>query len=127
MQPCDCQARPEFFDIHPEDLTAFLAGFTQLTIDRREIYHLFRCPTCQTFWLVDDMTRGPMAVRVQSESAALGFDERPYRRELAVAMHGGVAEDKCAFVGCGNRALRGIVFCVDHQYPEYAGGGPGAG
>jgi hypothetical protein len=127
MQPCDCQARAEFFDIHPEDLAAFLIGFAQLTTDRREIYHLFRCPVCRTLWLVDDMTRGPMAVRVHSEAAALGFDERPYRRQLAVDMHGGVTEQKCAFAGCGNRALRRIAFCVDHQYPEYASGGPGAG
>jgi hypothetical protein len=127
MQPCDCPTRPTFFDVHPDTLSEFLAGFDKLSADRRAIYHLYRCPTCQTLWLVDDMTRGPIAVRVQSEAASIDFDERPYRRELAIAMHGGLDEGRCMFMGCHNRPLRGRVICVDHQYPAYAGGGPAAG
>jgi hypothetical protein len=68
-----------------------------------------------------------MAVRAENESEIKSFDERPYRRELAIAMHGGLSENKCMFIGCDNRALSGIVFCVDHQYPQYASGQPAAG
>ena len=68
------------------------------------------------------MTHGPMAVQAASAFELNSFDERPYRRELAIAMHGGLAETKCIFIGCNNRLLSSIVFCVDHQYPEYAPG-----
>src|SRR5262245_31030029 len=127
MRPCDCHYRPPFFAIHPDELATFLDGFEQLTNERSEIYHLFRCPTCGSFWIVDDMTRGPMAVQAASAFEINSFDERPYRRELAIAMHGGLAETKCIFIGCNNRSLSSIVFCVDHQYPEYAPGEPATG
>ncbi|HTV49251.1 MAG TPA: hypothetical protein VMG59_12500 [Phycisphaerae bacterium] len=120
MQPCDCQTRRDFFNIHPEELRNFLLGFVQLTTDRHADYHLYRCPLCNTLWLVDDTTRSPMAVRVSSEAAAIDFDERPYRRQLMVEWHGGVTDQKCNFIDCNNRALRGIVYCVDHAYPMFA-------
>jgi hypothetical protein len=126
MRPCDCQHRPPFFDIHPDELRTFLEGFDQLTNQRLEIYHLYRCSACDTLWIVDDSTRGPMAVRAANAFEIKSFDERPYRRELLIAMHGGLEESKCMFIGCNNRALKGIVFCVDHQYPEYAPGEPAA-
>lgn len=125
MQPCDCQHRPAFFDIHPDELEAFLDGFDQLTDDRLADYHLFRCPACQSLWIVDDVTRGPMAVQATTALDIRSFDERPYRRELAIAMHGGLGEGTCMFTRCSNRAVRGVVFCVDHLYPRYAPDAPG--
>ena len=124
MRPCDCGDRPRFFEIHPDELAGFLDGFDQLTHDRLQIYHLYGCPACDALWVVDDSTRGPMAVRAVTAFDIQSFDERPYRRELAIALHGGLSEADCMFIGCKNRALRGIVFCVDHQYPEYAAGAP---
>ena len=120
MRPCGCQRRPPFFDIHPDELTTFPDGFDQLTNERLEDYHLYRCSVCGTLWIVDDSTRGPMAVRAADAAEIESFDERPYRRELPIASHGGLEEARCMFVRCRNRALKGIVFCVDHQYPQYA-------
>jgi hypothetical protein len=119
MTPCNCRERLPFFDIHPDELEAFLNGFEQLT-HGREDFHLFRCPSCGSFWIVDDVTRGPMAVRAASAIEINSFDERPYRRDLMIAWHGGLTENKCLFAGCDNRTLKGIVFCVDHQYPMFA-------
>jgi hypothetical protein len=61
-----------------------------------------------------------MAVRASSEAEIQSFDERPYRRALFIAEHGGENENKCMFIGCNNRALGRTVFCVDHLYPAYA-------
>jgi len=119
MQPCDCQTRPCFFDLHPDAVDEFLEGFEQLTHDRLKNFHLFRCSECSSLWVVDDVSRGPMAVRASSNSAIESFDERPYRRELAIAMRGGLSKTKCAFIGCGNHAMGRMAFCVDHQYPQY--------
>jgi hypothetical protein len=125
MRPCDCESRPAFFGIHPDELEDFLDGFDQLTNDRFVEYHLFRCPACTTLWIVDDMTRGPMAVRAADAREIEGFDERPYRRELLIAMHGGLSERTCMWVRCDNRAVNGVVFCVNHLYPSYAPDAPG--
>ena len=126
MQPCDCQHRAAYFALHEDDIDAFVSGFDRLTHDRK-VYQLFRCPACRTLWIVDDQSRGPMAVRARTEADINSFDERPYRRELVIKSHGGLSETKCMFIDCNNRALNGIVFCVDHQYPDYAFGEPRSG
>ncbi len=119
-QPCNCNTQPDFLDIHPDKLEDFLAGFDQLEGSAYQgIYHLYACNACGGLWIIDDTTRGPMAVRVESESELIGFDERPYRRELCIVMHGGLSNTKCMYRGCEQHALRGGVFCVDHVYPQY--------
>jgi hypothetical protein len=120
MRPCDCELRPDYFDIHPDALEAFLESFDRITSERLDIYHLYQCPACRTFWIVDDISRGPIAVRAASPFEIKSFDDRPYRRDLAITMHGGLSGEKCKFAGCKNSAMKGIVFCVDHQYPQYA-------
>jgi hypothetical protein len=119
MKPCDCQSRGEFFAIHPDDLSGFLDGFVRQSDDQKAIYHLYKCRTCDAVWLVDDVTRGPMAVRYKGGSLA-DFDEKPYRRELCIEMHGGISTSKCAFEGCENLALKDRALCVEHVYPVYA-------
>jgi hypothetical protein len=129
MTPCNCQVRPHFFDIHPDDLDSFLAGFEQVTslggvkvtIGRVDEFHVYRCRSCVTLWIVDDETRGPMAVRIMHPSEIHSFDGRPYRRELMIASYGGLSDRRCVWRGCYNLAMQGgILFCVDHQYPQFA-------
>jgi hypothetical protein len=120
MQPCDCTSRPDYFDVHPEELGEFLAGFERLTHERLALHHLYRCVDCDTLWIVDDVTRGPMAVRCRLPTDIDGFDERPIRRELCIRMHGGLSDKTCLFRGCKNHAMKSIAFCVEHQYPQYA-------
>lgn len=121
MVPCDCERRDEYFDIHPDAIDAFLDDFIQVTSDLLANYHLYRCVSCKTLWIVDDVTRGPMAVRATSESDIRDFDERVYRRHLCIQMHGGLNDRHCSFQNCENHALRGTRTCVDHAYPEFTG------
>jgi len=57
MRNCDCNLRPQFFDIHPDELETFLDGVDQVTNERVGNYHLFRCSVCRSFWMVEDVTR----------------------------------------------------------------------
>jgi hypothetical protein len=120
MNPCDCSSRREYFDIHPDYVNEFLDAFEQLTEDRMEEYHLYRCGTCQSLWIVDERSRGPMAVRVSTPSEIDNFDERPYRRTLLIEMHGGLDEKECMFRGCAQMVMKGCAFCVDHVYPQFS-------
>ncbi len=90
MKPCDCQSRREFFAIHPDDLSGFLDGFARESYIPKAIYHRYACPICQTTWLVDGTTRGPMAIRRADDDFGEPFDDRPYRRQLCIEMHGGL-------------------------------------
>ena len=120
MKPCECRNRRAFFAIHPDDLSAFLDGFARGPANPKGVYHCYFCPSCHTTWLVDDTTRGPMAVRDQDAIDIEHFDDRPYRRELCIDMHGGLGAERCTFRGCKNFSLKGCALCVDHIYPEYA-------
>ncbi len=118
---CSCNDRPEFFDLHPDEaLPDFLDNLVQEG-DRHEAGHgLYRCPECDTLWIVDDLSRGPLAVRAASVNDFTKFDEKPYRRSLLIENHGGLGSEDCLQASCEKKVLKGMVFCVDHAYPEYA-------
>ena len=117
---CSCSDRPEFFDLHPDEaLPDFLSDLVREG-ERHEAGHgLFRCSECNTLWIVDDLSRGPLAVRAASIDDFTHFDEKPYRRSLLIENHGGPGSEECLQAGCKKKALKDIVFCVDHAYPEY--------
>lgn len=117
---CGCAGRADFFEPHPdEELPEFLAGLSRVRGELRDVYKLHRCVGCGQLWIVDDVTRGPLAVRARAESDLDDFDERPYRRALGISRHGGVQDRECLQRGCSERALRGVALCVDHLYGEH--------
>ena len=118
MSTCTCLNQSDFFEIHPGQLEDFVADLVQL--DERSPFRLYSCPSCGTLWIVDYWMRGPMAVRAAEREDWQDFDERPYRRQLVIEHHGGLGDATCLWRGCNNKVLRGMAFCPDHVYPQFA-------
>ena len=81
--PCNCQHRSGAFEFRQGEFTRLLVGLERITHDWHTAYHLYKCKSCGTLWIIDDMAGGTIAVKAESETEIEHFDERPYRRELA--------------------------------------------
>ena len=129
LRPCDCTTRATYSEVRTDDVADLLDGFafvssTVATRHGREMtVDLYRCRVCRALWLVEFVGMA-LVVRVESEAAAVNFDDRPYRRALVVARHGGLGDDTCAYAGCDQHTLGGMAICTDHAYPGLAGAGP---
>lgn len=113
--PCDCAHRADASEISPDDVEEFVRGFAR--IQGRGEYELLRCTACESLWIVDQLSRGPIAVRCASIDVWRNFDDAPYRRRFLIDHHGGFSETKCLQRGCSSLALRGVAFCPDHISP----------
>jgi hypothetical protein len=112
MLPCDCAARADVASVHSDEIDDAFEAFT--LVQSRGDYELLKCSTCQTLWIVDRVSRGPLAVRCKSIDLWRTFDDGPYRKWLVVQHHGGVSDQKCLQRGCAGHALKGVAFCVEH-------------
>jgi hypothetical protein len=41
-------------------------------------------------------------------------------RQMVIERHGGLGDATCLWHGCNNKVLRGMAFCPDHVYPQFA-------
>lgn len=80
---------------------------------------LCRCPKCGQYWGVQRGAevdrRANLAFKVDSPAAWPTLDRRKLIRALAIREAGGLSNDICLQAGCSERAVRGLVFCIDHS------------
>ncbi|MFL1467604.1 hypothetical protein ACJO3M_16190 [Marinobacter sp. HN1S83] len=110
---CICASKNQYLELHPdEELPQFIDSLTKF--EESGDYGLFECPSCHQLWIIDIHSRGPLAVKVQSESEFLKFDDVQYRKDLMVQLQGGLSGELCIQSGCEKNALNGLRFCIDH-------------
>jgi hypothetical protein len=82
-----------------------------------------RCRDCGQHWKVDaggEMDRhSDHAFKIDIASTWRKFDDKPARAALLIRIHGGESLDRCLHVGCSERSLADMVFCVRHANTGY--------
>ena len=111
--PCTCSQLP---DIVKLDSHSHIGHFDEL--ETGNWVRLVRCPRCGQLWSVDerDKYHVPFAIRIPQREGWLEFDTTPLRRQYLTQSRGGLTDEKCIWLGCEQRRVRGVVYCADHLY-----------
>lgn len=113
MSSCSCSRLDDFYEPHPdEECLRILSSFKK--IKSYEDIWLGCCKICQQFWIVNSVSRGPLIVKVASDSSLERFDEGHYRKLCYLKSCADESEDECIFRNCSNNAVRNMAICVDH-------------
>jgi len=117
--PCQCAELPNC--INYEEAGSKFVRSLELVAEGAWA-RLCRCLHCNTHWQLDVDHRSDLAIKITKPDNWPKFDDKPYRREYFMRLHGGEGDAQCTWPGCRNRALKDIAICVDHAYPEFAPG-----
>jgi len=76
------------------------------------------CPECGTLWAVDEWDKysWPVVTRVEERGDFGRVDTTPKRKQLLLKSRGGLTDQRCTWAGCHQRAVRGVVYCLDHLW-----------
>lgn len=112
---CRCVQLSDFFEPNPdEELSEFLGAMNH--VESFEEYALFQCPICSQYYAVEQWSRGPIVVKIETKEEFISFDDLPYRKKLFIDSYGGLSDKKCIQAGCEEKALVNLVFCVEHGF-----------
>jgi hypothetical protein len=87
-------------------------------IDRYEWHELYRHKTDGSYWRIDakDKYQQRFIVHVPDVSSWKQFDSSPLQRSLLMSQRGGTSDEQCFVMGCKEKSLKGLAFCVGHAY-----------
>ncbi len=112
---CRCVQLSELFEPNPdEEFSEFLDSVNH--IESSEEYSLFLCPSCSQYYAVEQWSRGPIVVKIETKEEFTSFDDVPYRKKLFIDSCGGLSDKKCIQAGCEAKALISLVFCAEHAF-----------
>jgi hypothetical protein len=114
---CDCLQLDEIVNCG-DDEAEFISPKGLRLLRERSDRGLYVCPECNTYWQVDHMQRGPQAIKVSDPFRWDSFDDKPARLKYMERHHGGCGSERCIWRGCEENALKDMVLCVRHAYPE---------
>jgi len=116
---CACEELPVYTYYYSErglsqKIRPFIASVAKS--DWRE---LFRCEVCGTHWGIDveDRLQQQFVWKVgafREDWVSVEFVD--VEKELLLQCRGGVTEEKCAWIGCGKKKVKGVAYCIDHLY-----------
>jgi hypothetical protein len=112
---CNCTALPDAFYLD-EGPDSFAEGLTRE--ERGDWIRLGSCPRCGALWAVDEWERlqDQVVTRVRSREGWAGIDATDARKQLLLESRGGLTDAECAWSGCDGRAVKGVVYCLDHLW-----------
>ncbi len=109
---CNSLASSFFLDEAP-------LGFEQQldTIKTGDWIQLRKCPICGCLWSIDvwDKLQWQVVIKLESEND-LGNDSTVIRKELLFKARGGTSNDKCIWARCENKAIKDVVYCLEHLW-----------
>jgi hypothetical protein len=113
--PCLCAKLPDVFylDEGPR-------GFGK-KLSREETGNwiwLGSCPECGTLWAVDewDKYQPQVVMRVEDRANWEGTGAAGKRKRLLLTSRGGLTDKECIRAGCHQKAVKGVVYCLDHLW-----------
>jgi hypothetical protein len=120
MIRCDCRSRSFIAEILPGEELSFVAGFNRIRGQTKEQwFDVYNCPCCGSTWCFEDNGRSNLAVRLSHKDDLVALDMEAvysrYMQDRSIDEYG-LANKKCAWKGCYNRALNGKAFCPSHYY-----------
>lgn len=80
--------------------------------------NLLKCEICGQHWQVDgwDKYQTCLALKISDPVSWQSFDDLQLRKTYLVNSRGGFSQEVCSWVGCQERCLKGLAFCVMHAY-----------
>ena len=115
---CNCTELEDIVGCGDSELAEFVEPKGLRFLREKPGARLYACPYCDTHWHVDHMVRAPQAIKVSEPFRWEQFDDLPFRFAFLERVHGGSTQEQCSWSGCSQRALKGMVVCVRHAYPE---------
>jgi len=112
---CQCSDLPDAFYLD-EGSRGFAEGL------KREIsgnwIWLGSCPSCGQLWALDewDKYQDQVVTRVNNRETWNVADTTNLRKQLLLKSRGGLTDTNCIWAGCTAKAVKGVVFCLDHLW-----------
>jgi len=87
-------------------------------VDRANWYELYFRKADGTHWRLDADDKYQQRFLVQIDDLAnwSAFDSGPLEKSLLLERRGGLSEEACLQLGCGERSLKGSAFCLNHTF-----------
>jgi hypothetical protein len=116
---CDCANLPEYDYYTPgRSLSRKIRPVTKI-VARENWRELLRCEICGTHWRIDaaDKYQERFAWKVgtfRPDWATPDFPDQ--EKALLLQRRGGEIDEKCVWLRCEKRKVRGVAYCIDHLY-----------
>ena len=117
MNSCNCRILENTLAIK-SSRNAFVANFEKLETSNENWAELFKCNICEQRWVVQvgaEMDREYNYAFKTEVPTLNAFDFQKANFDLEAHKHGGFSNDICMFLGCEQKALKGIAFCPKHK------------
>ena len=80
---CTCRDLAKCFEPNPDE--EFRDFITSVTFIRQvDEYALYTCEKCSQYYAVEQWSRGPLIVKLETKEEFDSFDETPYRKQLFI-------------------------------------------
>jgi hypothetical protein len=108
---CKCDKLPKFIKADTSD--SYFKQFNQIDWKDDSWVKLVQYPDCSQHWQIDewDKFQTGLAIKVKDPESWKAFDDRAIRVEFLIHNRGGLSETRCAWQGCGNKAIIGLAYC----------------
>ncbi len=102
-----------FLDDGPRGFEKFLTR-----LDTGNWIWLGACPECGALWAVDewDKYQEQVVTRVRDRDGWEAKDTTDLRKQLLLRSRGGATEAECNWSDCHGKAVKGVVYCLDHLW-----------
>lgn len=113
---CVCEKLPDCFYLEeaPKGFEASLAHKETSVPNWRD---LMACRECRTLWAIDEWEKyHPQVVSRVRDPGNWAACSEENRKALLLRSRGGTTDEKCAWLGCEKKRVRGVAFCIDHLY-----------
>ena len=89
-------------------------------VARQDWRKLYRHKLDGSLWAIDewDKYQQQFLFRVGSVDHWSTEDHTAEEKALLLSSRGGTGDGTCLWKGCGNRNVRGVVYCIDHLYEQ---------
>ena len=113
-----CDQLPDVFEYKGKPRSLLDDRVTEVATKAGGWLSLRRCSTCGQHWQIDadDPHEVRLAIKVDAPESWDRFDDKPARVQHLVNTSAGLDEDRCIWVGCERRRLKGVVYCPVHLY-----------
>lgn len=76
------------------------------------------CPFCGQLWAIDewDKYQEQVVTRVSDRENWNEIDATELRKQLLLKSRGGLTDTNCIWTGCNAKAVKGVVFCLEHLW-----------
>ena len=113
---CACAKLPDSFYLE-EGPKGFEAGLAHKETSVPNWRNLMACRQCGTLWALDEWEKyQPQVVSRVRDIAHWDAHSEEERKALLLRSRGGLTEEKCAWLGCQKKKVRGVAHCIDHLY-----------